>query len=220
MTASSPVIEIELHDFGDGNGPVPAHRHPNGGGWVADTAWVAPTAFVGPDAQIYGKAYVSGRAFICERARVFGHATVWQRAELSGSAQVYDWAHVAGDARVYGRAHVYGHARISGDAQVYGRAHVYGDAEVSGRARLLGDWRIPETRHIFVAGPIGMCNEFVTFAFQPEGKVLVATRWFSGTLDDFVQAVHLQREGDYYVREYTALVNAVREMARLPRNRS
>ena len=27
-------------DFKDGNGPVPAHQHPNGGGWVADTAKV------------------------------------------------------------------------------------------------------------------------------------------------------------------------------------
>ena len=27
-------------DFNDGNGPVPAHKHPNGGGWVADTAKV------------------------------------------------------------------------------------------------------------------------------------------------------------------------------------
>ena len=28
-------------DFEDGNGPVPAHRHSNGGGWVADTAQVS-----------------------------------------------------------------------------------------------------------------------------------------------------------------------------------
>lgn len=34
-------------DFEDGNGPVPAHQHSNGGGWVADTATVADTAYVG-----------------------------------------------------------------------------------------------------------------------------------------------------------------------------
>jgi len=28
-------------DFG--SGPVPAHQHKNGGGWVADTAFVAET---------------------------------------------------------------------------------------------------------------------------------------------------------------------------------
>ncbi len=43
-------------DFHDGKGSVPAHQHPNGGGWVADTAYVAPTAYVGPDARVYGSA--------------------------------------------------------------------------------------------------------------------------------------------------------------------
>ena len=28
-----------IHDFKDGKGPVPAHQHSNGGGWVADTAY-------------------------------------------------------------------------------------------------------------------------------------------------------------------------------------
>jgi hypothetical protein len=57
-------------DFGDG--PVPAHQHPNGGGWVADTAHVADTAYVGPDAQVFGSAQVSGSARVYGRARVSG----------------------------------------------------------------------------------------------------------------------------------------------------
>ena len=57
-------------DFRDGNGPVPAYQHPNGGGWVADTAKVAKTAYVGPDAQVYGNALVYGNA------RVYGYARV------------------------------------------------------------------------------------------------------------------------------------------------
>ena len=47
------------HDFGAG--PIPAHRHANGGGWVADTATVADTAYVGPEALVYGDARVCGR---------------------------------------------------------------------------------------------------------------------------------------------------------------
>ena len=27
------------HDFNDDNGLIPAHKHSNGGGWVADTAY-------------------------------------------------------------------------------------------------------------------------------------------------------------------------------------
>ena len=48
------------YDFNDGNGPVPAHRHSNGGGWVADTATVADTAYLGPTAHVYGNARVYG----------------------------------------------------------------------------------------------------------------------------------------------------------------
>ena len=52
--------------FDFGAGPVPAHQHPNGGGWVADTAHVDDTAYVGRDAWVFGKAWVYGNA------RVYG----------------------------------------------------------------------------------------------------------------------------------------------------
>ena len=56
--------EAKVYDFKDGNGPVPAHRHINGGGWVADTAQVSGNA------RVYGNAQVSGNA------RVYGNAQV------------------------------------------------------------------------------------------------------------------------------------------------
>ena len=43
---------------------VKFHRHPNGGGWVADTAKVANTAFVGLFARVYGNAEVFGNAWV------------------------------------------------------------------------------------------------------------------------------------------------------------
>lgn len=49
-----------MYDFKDGNGPVPAHQHPNGGGWVADTAFVVKSVYVGADAKVYGNAVVYG----------------------------------------------------------------------------------------------------------------------------------------------------------------
>ena len=67
---------------------VPAHQHPNGGGWVADTATVHESAYVGPSAR------VSGNAWVCGSARVSGDARV------SGNAQVY------GNARVEAPRHV------------------------------------------------------------------------------------------------------------------
>jgi hypothetical protein len=93
--------------FDFGNGPVPAHQHANGGGWVADTATVAETAYVGPDARVYGDAWVYGRAYVSDNARVYGNALV------SGDARVYDDARVFGDALVSGSAGVYGDAWVT-----------------------------------------------------------------------------------------------------------
>ena len=50
--------------FDFGLGPVPAHQHINGGGWIADTTTVADTAYVGPDAQVFGNAEVFGNAVV------------------------------------------------------------------------------------------------------------------------------------------------------------
>ena len=68
-------------DFGDGKGPVAAHQHPNGGGWVADTAKVADTSYVGPDAWVYGNAEVSGTARVSGDAWVSDYNT--DSADLS-----------------------------------------------------------------------------------------------------------------------------------------
>ena len=74
--------------FDFGYGPVPAHLHPHGGGWVADTAHVDDSAYVGPNARVSGNALVSGDA------RVFGDAWVSGDARVSGNARV------SGDAKL------------------------------------------------------------------------------------------------------------------------
>ena len=58
------------YDFEDGNGPVPAHKHPNGGGWISDTATVSATAYVGNNARVCGDARVYGDALVYGNARV------------------------------------------------------------------------------------------------------------------------------------------------------
>ena len=109
---------MTTYDFQDGKGPVPAHKHSNGGGWVAETASVSETSYVGPEAMVYGYARVY------ENARVYGYAMV------RGDARVYGDAMVRGNATVYGNTNVRGNANVYGDAIVYGNARVYGDASV------------------------------------------------------------------------------------------
>ena len=90
--------------------PVEAewHQHPNGGGWVQNTATAHKTAYIGGGALVYGD------------------------AQVCGGAQVYGDAQVYGNARVYGTAWVYGDARVSGDAQVYGGAWEFSPLQVQG----------------------------------------------------------------------------------------
>ena len=84
---------MKTYDFKDGNGPVAAHKHPNGGGWVADSAFVEPTAYVGPNALVYGSAEVFGDALVSGDAKVFGSARVLGEAEVSGNATVKHGSH-------------------------------------------------------------------------------------------------------------------------------
>ena len=121
------------YDFDDGNGPVAAHRHPNGGGWVADTARVSDSA------QVSDNARVSGNALVFGNAQVFGNAWVLGTAWVSGDALVFDNAQVSDNAQVFGNAWV------SGDARVFGDARVSGDAQ------------------FLLIGPIGSRNAYVTW---------------------------------------------------------
>lgn len=89
----------QTFDFGDGNGPVPAHRHSNGGGWVAETARVGNTAYVGPDARVTGGT-VSDGATVSGNALVTG-GTVSGAAVVTGNARVTGGT-VTGDAWVTG----------------------------------------------------------------------------------------------------------------------
>ena len=75
----------ETYDFNNGNGPVPAHRHSNGEGWVADTAKVDASAYVGPFALVFGNAQV------CSGACVFGKVEVYGDAKICGDAMVYGY---------------------------------------------------------------------------------------------------------------------------------
>ncbi|MGD9209302.1 MAG: hypothetical protein PVI90_00930 [Desulfobacteraceae bacterium] len=101
------------------------HRHPDGGGWVENSAKVEGTVLVGKDAQVYGEAQVYGFAL------VYGNAKVHENAQVYGNAKVY------GDAEVYGDAWVYGNAWICGNAKVFGDTEVYGYATVKD-----GNWNV------------------------------------------------------------------------------
>ena len=109
----------KTYDFGAG--PVPAHRHPNGGGWVADSASVADTAYVGKKARVFGKAKVSGFALVEDKARISGGALVYGDAEILGRACIGDEAIIKGKAKIRGRAQIWGRSIVAGNAVISGK---------------------------------------------------------------------------------------------------
>ena len=134
--ASDFVETVEI-DFKDGAGPVPAHQHIKGGGWVADTAHVDEECYIGPFALVYGEARVTDKAIVNDYARVYGNAQIYGKAKVYGDCQVYENAQIYGDARVSGHCKVYGKAKVMDNAMVYDRSEVYGDAIVRNNAEIL-----------------------------------------------------------------------------------
>jgi hypothetical protein len=114
------------HDFKDGAGRVFAHRHDNGGGWVADTAYAAPTVEIKRYAQVYGSARVTGlcrlenHARVFERACLYDNVVVKDRAKICGTTSVRDTTSVSGDAYVSGCAALSGNTRVHGNVVVAG----------------------------------------------------------------------------------------------------
>lgn len=114
--------------------------HPNGGGWVADTARVAPSAYVGPHAVVMGHAEVTDQVRIDGTAWL-ENATVQDRVVIDGNANVFG-GQFAGDAHVTGNAvvndcNVRDKALLGGTALLHGGAFggtivVGGDAEIGG----------------------------------------------------------------------------------------
>lgn len=103
-----------LHDFKDGNGPVPAHRHVNGGGWVADTARVEDTVYIGPNARVFGYATVRDEAMITEDAEVSGYAVICDLACIKGRAVVRGACAVKENAEISGHVFIASHITIGG----------------------------------------------------------------------------------------------------------
>jgi len=80
------VMANNVFDFGSGH--VPAHQHPNGGGWVADSARVSETAYIGNNARVSDNAWVYGNARVYDNAWVYGNAWVYDGACVSANARV------------------------------------------------------------------------------------------------------------------------------------
>ena len=152
------------------------HAHPNGGGFVADTARVAETVYVAPDAMVLGEAVLTGNARVEDHAIVTGAATVqdnavicghavvagggwyydngWKQGQvmvsgdavIGGSAVVTQACTITGSARVLQKAYLTGAVTLTDDAAAKGMAYAYESGRYSGSAMIDGDYCNTETK--------------------------------------------------------------------------
>lgn len=149
-------------DFEDGNGPVPAHRHPNGGGWVADTASVNPASFVEENAQVFGKALLLGEVKVKDNAKVFGNANIYDEVMIVDQAQVYGNAMLLGSVMVGDNAQVFGDVELGGEgivcdnAKVFGTTFARGNFDISDNAKVSGNTNL--RHHVKICGNAVVVN--------------------------------------------------------------
>ena len=145
LSGASVIPQAETYARGAG------HVHPNGGGWVANTAKVSDSVYVAPNAMVLGSANLSGNVRIEDYAIVAGSATVKDSAVISGHAVVDGggWVYadggwksgtvtVSGNAVISGSAVVSGLCNISGDAQILQKAYLTENITVSDHAQVKG----------------------------------------------------------------------------------
>jgi hypothetical protein len=116
-----------------------------------------------------------------------------------GNAQVYEYAWVSGNARVSGNALVYG------NAQVYEYAWVSGNALVYGNARVSFDSLIKASTDYICAGPLGSRSANLTISRSKTG-FNAATGCWSGTVEEFLEAVRKRHKNNKHARQYRIFV--------------
>ncbi|MCF8238606.1 MAG: DUF6055 domain-containing protein [Saprospiraceae bacterium] len=110
------------------------HLHPNGGGWIANSANVSTSVFVGTHAMVLGAAKISDNVRITHTA-IVRDATISDQVVVEENALVLGGT-LSGNARIAGQA-LSENNTIWEDALVHMRArvsnyHLHGDIEVGG----------------------------------------------------------------------------------------
>jgi hypothetical protein len=140
---------------------IDGHLHPNGGGWVDNSASVAASVYVGPYAGVAGVSVITGNVRIDNTARVID-------ATVSGNVQVLDNAFV--NTGTY-----YGNAVLSGNSYSYNCTD-YGNAKVDRRANVA---------NYFLAGDIEVGGDVVVYhdsGYCDNGVYYVLTNYYADNL--------------------------------------
>lgn len=168
-----------------------------------ESAWIGGNAKVWEYANVYGNAYVSGNA------QVWGNAEIFENAYVHNNAKVFDTAWVYGEAIVRDEATVCGDCSIAECAAIEDDAHIYGTAAVNHNANIAKDAVISDAEHFIVIGPIGSEGGTLTI-YRTENDVGINRGCFTGTLDEFEEAVKHTHGKSIYGKEYKLIIKLAR----------
>ena len=152
--------------------------------WIYDNAKVYDSAKVFSNAKVYGSAWIYDNAKVYDSAKVFSNAKVYGSAWVCDNARVYDSVRIYDNAKVYGSAWVCDNARVCGNAMVYGSA------------------KISKANDILCIAPIGSRNNTTTFFKTKDNNIGVNCGCFTGTIDDFLEAVNKTHGENKHAKAY------------------
>lgn len=125
-----------------------------------------------------------------------GYIEKEENLSQEGICWVCDNAWVCNNAKVYGNAWVYGNALVCGNAKVCDNAWVCGDAKV------YGDALISKINDYLCIAPIGSRNDATTFFKTKDNNIGVTCGCFTGTIDDFLEAVNETHGENKHAKAY------------------
>jgi len=180
--------------------------------WVEGDAKVWGKAEVKDSGSVTGDAKVWGDSIVSDSAAVSGLAEVFD-SKLSGSSTVRqlskvsnciigNTADVSGQAvvvgvRLAGNVRVYGNAKITGDISVYHDVRIGENAVIkgqyifSGNTHIKGDAKINNPGDWVIVGPAISSRRYTTAFRDRKIKVRVVSGCFSGTVEEFSQAIEI-----------------------------
>lgn len=88
------------------------HIHPNGGGWVENTAIVEDTVFVSEDSTISGHTEVLGNVSLNKCSDIMGNARVSGNIFIINYCTIGGTSEVTGDCLISGKAHLFGACKL------------------------------------------------------------------------------------------------------------
>jgi hypothetical protein len=145
------------------------HRHPNGGGFIADSAHADATSFVGPEARVLGNAKV------LDRARIEDHAVV-VNATVKDDAVVSDYAVIDKDSVVGGHARVRDFASVTGNSTLKDDAKVLEHAVLNSRKTCSGKVTVKGNAHVYGGNQSGTA---VIDGYYAKGNDITGGKWFT-----------------------------------------